>query len=79
MLRTQNDSHCGTTGFHSYKYDTVIKVFQNDTADIVACADPLKTEDALQIPIKPSVDNDTSKDFHRFSFHTFSHFVMSIG
>uniref|UniRef100_A0A3Q3WI54 Solute carrier organic anion transporter family member n=1 Tax=Mola mola TaxID=94237 RepID=A0A3Q3WI54_MOLML len=40
-----------------YKYDTVIKVFQNDTVDIVACADPLKTEDALQIPIKETESN----------------------
>lgn len=46
---------------HSYKYDTVIQVFQNDTVNIAACLDPLKTEDVPLIEVEPTVDDKTGK------------------
>lgn len=54
-------SHCGTAGLHSYKYDTIIQAFQNDSVNIAACVDPLKTEDAPEIQIEPSVEDNTGK------------------
>lgn len=46
---------------HSYKYDTVIQVFQNDSVNIAACQDPLKTEDVPPIEVEPTVDDKTGK------------------
>ncbi|XP_034719785.1 solute carrier organic anion transporter family member 1C1-like [Etheostoma cragini] len=40
-----------------YKYNTIIEVFQNDSVNIAACADPLKTE-VLEIQIEPSVEDN---------------------
>lgn len=49
----------------SYTYDTVIQVFQNDSVNIVACVDPLKTDDVPEIQIEPSVEDNAGKnDFH---------------
>lgn len=45
----------------SYKYHTVVQVFQNDTVNIAACVDPLKTEDLAQIHIEPSADDNMGK------------------
>ncbi|XP_033471055.1 solute carrier organic anion transporter family member 1C1 [Epinephelus lanceolatus] len=42
-----------------YKYNTVIQVYQNDTANIAACADPLKTE-VPEIQMEPSVERNKS-------------------
>lgn len=53
--------YCGTACFHSYKYDTVIQGYQNDSVNIAACADPLKTEDVLEIQIEPSVEDNNGK------------------
>lgn len=49
----------------SYKYDTVVRIFQNDTVRIAACVDPLKTEDLPQIHTEPSVDDNMGKDKKR--------------
>ena len=49
--------HCG---FHSYKYNTFIQVFQNDSVNLAACADPLKTE-VPEIQIEPSVEDNKGK------------------
>uniref|UniRef100_A0A8C9Y7G0 Solute carrier organic anion transporter family member n=1 Tax=Sander lucioperca TaxID=283035 RepID=A0A8C9Y7G0_SANLU len=40
-----------------YKYNTIIQVFQNDSANIAACTDPLKTE-VPEIQIEPSVEDN---------------------
>lgn len=53
-------SHCGTTCFHSYKYDTVIQ-FQNDSVNIAACVDPLNTEHVPKIQMEPSEEDKTGK------------------
>lgn len=47
--------------FNSYKYNTVIQVFQNDTVNIGACVDPLTAEGAPQIQVEPSVDDNAGK------------------
>ncbi|XP_039456622.1 solute carrier organic anion transporter family member 1C1-like [Oreochromis aureus] len=45
--------------FYSYKYDTVIQVFQNDNLSIAACVDPLKTLDLVpEIQIEPSLEDN---------------------
>lgn len=50
---------------YSYTYDTVIQVFQNDSVNIMACMDPLKTDDVPEIQIEPSVEDNAGKnDFH---------------
>ncbi|XP_045928281.1 solute carrier organic anion transporter family member 1C1-like isoform X2 [Micropterus dolomieu] len=41
-----------------YKYDTVIQVFQNDSVNIAACVDPLKTEEVPEIQLQPSVEDN---------------------
>lgn len=46
-----------TIGFHSYKYDTVIQVFQNNSVNIAACMDP----DIPKIQIEPSVEDRKGK------------------
>lgn len=46
---------------HSYTYNTVLQVFQNDTVNIAACLDPLKTEDVPPIEVEPTVDDKTGK------------------
>uniref|UniRef100_A0A4W6DZK5 Solute carrier organic anion transporter family member n=1 Tax=Lates calcarifer TaxID=8187 RepID=A0A4W6DZK5_LATCA len=43
-----------------YKYDTVIQVFQNDSMNIAACVDPLKTSEAPEIQIEPSLEDNTA-------------------
>lgn len=43
--------------FHSYKYNTIIQVFQNESMNIAACR---KTE-VLEIQIEPSVEDNASK------------------
>ncbi|XP_030295951.1 solute carrier organic anion transporter family member 1C1 isoform X1 [Sparus aurata] len=43
-----------------YTYDTVIQVFQNDSVNIVACVDPLKTDDVPEIQIEPSVEDNAA-------------------
>lgn len=47
--------------FYSYKYNTVIQAFQNDTVNIGACVDPLTAEDAPQIQVEPSVGDSAGK------------------
>lgn len=49
--------HCG---LHSYKYKTFIQVFQNDSVNYAACADPLKAE-VPEIQIEPSVEDNKGK------------------
>ncbi|KAM9334622.1 uncharacterized protein ABDE67_021176 [Symphorus nematophorus] len=39
-----------------YKYNTVAQVFQNDSVNVAACVDPLKT-DVPEIQIEPSVED----------------------
>lgn len=66
--------HCWFS--YSYTYDTVIQVFQNDSANIVACVDPLKTDDVPKIQIEPSVEDNAGKnDFHSHitELNSFSH------
>ncbi|XP_040886035.1 solute carrier organic anion transporter family member 1C1-like [Toxotes jaculatrix] len=41
-----------------YKFDTVIQVFQNDSVNIAACADPLKTLEIPEIQIEPSLEDN---------------------
>ncbi|XP_076578512.1 solute carrier organic anion transporter family member 1C1 [Chaetodon auriga] len=41
-----------------YKYDTVIQVVQNDSMNIAACVDSLKTEDIPEIQIEPSLEDN---------------------
>ncbi|XP_071358906.1 solute carrier organic anion transporter family member 1C1-like [Trachinotus anak] len=41
-----------------YKYDTVIQVFQNDSVNIAACVDPLKTLEVPEIQIEPSSEDN---------------------
>ncbi|MEQ2260725.1 hypothetical protein XENORESO_003285 [Xenotaenia resolanae] len=41
-----------------YKYDTVIQVFQNNSVNIPACVDPVKTVDMPEIQIEPSVGDN---------------------
>ncbi|XP_054481055.1 solute carrier organic anion transporter family member 1C1-like [Anoplopoma fimbria] len=41
----------------SYKYNTIIQVFQNDSVNIAACVDPLKSE-VPEIQIEPSVEDN---------------------
>lgn len=59
-------SQCGTTCFHSYKYDTVIQ-FQNDSVNIAACGDPLETEHVPEIQMEPSVEDKAGK-YHLKNF-----------
>uniref|UniRef100_A0A3B5BA99 Solute carrier organic anion transporter family member n=1 Tax=Stegastes partitus TaxID=144197 RepID=A0A3B5BA99_9TELE len=40
-----------------YKYDTVIQVFQNDSVNIAACVDPLKTVEVPEVQIEESGSN----------------------
>ncbi|XP_034529556.1 solute carrier organic anion transporter family member 1C1-like [Notolabrus celidotus] len=40
----------------SYKYDTIIQVFQNDSVKITACVDPLEKEGGVQI--EPSIEDN---------------------
>lgn len=40
-----------------YKYDTVIQVFQNNSINIAACADPVKIDEP-EVQIDPSVEDD---------------------
>ncbi|XP_068442645.1 solute carrier organic anion transporter family member 1C1-like isoform X2 [Clinocottus analis] len=42
----------------SYKYNTIVQVFQNDSVNIAACVDPLKTE-VPEIQMEPTKDNKT--------------------
>uniref|UniRef100_A0A3B5B9E1 Solute carrier organic anion transporter family member n=1 Tax=Stegastes partitus TaxID=144197 RepID=A0A3B5B9E1_9TELE len=41
-----------------YKYDTVIQVFQNDSVNIAACVDPLKTVEVPEVQIEPSGEDN---------------------
>ncbi|XP_023278703.1 solute carrier organic anion transporter family member 1C1-like [Seriola lalandi dorsalis] len=41
-----------------YKYDTIIQVFQNDSMNIAACVDPLKTLEVPEIQIEPSLEDN---------------------
>lgn len=54
--------HCGTAAFHSYKYDTIIQIVHNDSMNIAACLDPLKTEDMPEIRIEPSLEDSRGKN-----------------
>lgn len=58
VLRRGN---CGNTVFHSYQYDTVIQVFQNDSVNIASCVDPLKTLEVPEIQIEPSLKDNKGK------------------
>ena len=40
--------------FHSYKYDTVIKLYQNDSVNIAACVGPLEEPGVL---VEPSLED----------------------
>ncbi|XP_067346002.1 solute carrier organic anion transporter family member 1C1-like isoform X5 [Channa argus] len=41
-----------------YNYDTVVQIFQNDSVNIGACADPQKTFGVTKIHRKPSVEDN---------------------
>ncbi|XP_078798022.1 solute carrier organic anion transporter family member 1C1 isoform X2 [Oryzias latipes] len=43
-----------------YKYDTVIPVLQNDSSNIAACMDPLKTADVPESLIEPPLEDKTA-------------------
>lgn len=52
----------GGATFARYKYDTVVQVFQNDTASVAACVDPLKAEDGgAQMEMEPTVEDTTGE------------------
>lgn len=42
---------------HSYSYDTVIQALQNDSVNIAACVDPLKTLEVPEIQIEPAIED----------------------
>lgn len=70
MIMILFTSNCDTTGFHSYKYDTVIQLFQNDSVNIAACVDPMKTLDAPEIQIEPTAEDHKGRnEFIFFLFH----------
>lgn len=50
--------HCGAPVLHSYKYDTVIQAFQNDSVNIAAC---VETQDVPEIQIEPSLEDSKGK------------------
>lgn len=62
----------------SYKYQTVIQVFQNDTVNIAACVDPLKTEDLAQIHNEPSADDNMGKTDLRIKKKTISTHISNL-
>uniref|UniRef100_A0A8C7XPL4 Solute carrier organic anion transporter family member n=1 Tax=Oryzias sinensis TaxID=183150 RepID=A0A8C7XPL4_9TELE len=41
-----------------YKYDTVIPILQNDSSNIAACMDPLKTADVPESLIEPPLEDE---------------------
>ena len=50
--------YCGIAVLHSYKYDTIIQAFQNDSVNIAAC---METEDVPEIQIEPSMEDSKGK------------------
>uniref|UniRef100_A0A3B5BGQ9 Solute carrier organic anion transporter family member n=1 Tax=Stegastes partitus TaxID=144197 RepID=A0A3B5BGQ9_9TELE len=62
-----------------YKYDTVIQVFQNDSVNIAACVDPLKTVEVPEVQIEPSGEDNKESGSNMWIYVFLGNALRGIG